>query len=173
MGDTPRLFGTQGGATTGTAALGRAIYKSGAERMIPQTCVVIETKKFPALEGEDDELANERMYGKALCNYLKAELPAVGIGVPSFCNEDWGWWLEVERNGFKMGLCIYSDPGAVADPERYALMPSVREASRWSWSKFRTVDVSRDVLEIINAVVKVFENDEEILAVTRHDDYPF
>ena len=26
---------------------------------------MVETKKFPVLEGEDDELANERMYGKA------------------------------------------------------------------------------------------------------------
>ena len=52
-------------------------------------------------------------------------------------------------------------------------MPSIREASRWSWSKFRRLDVSRDVLEIIDALVKVFKNDREILTVTKHDDYPF
>jgi hypothetical protein len=141
--------------------------------VIPQTCLVIETKKFPVLEGEDGELANERMYGKALCNYLQTELPPVGISAPSFCNEDWGWWLEVERNGFRMGICIYSDPDAVTGPERYALMPSVREANRWSWSKFRKVDVSRDVLAMIDAIEKVFMKDKEILTVTRHNDCPF
>jgi hypothetical protein len=141
--------------------------------MIPRTCLLIETKKFPILEGEDDEIVNDRMYGKALCRYLETELPVVGINVPFFCSEDWGWWLEMEHNGFKMGLCIYSDPDAVRNPERYALMPSIQDAKRWSWSKFRKVDVSNEVLKLIDALERVFQSDEGILAVTRHDDYPF
>ena len=141
--------------------------------MFPQSCLLIETRKFPILKGEDEEITNERMYGKALCNYLQAELPRAGIGVPFFCNEDWGWWLEVERGGFKMGLCIYSDPDATADPERYAVMPSILEEKKWSWSKLGSVDVSKEVRELIDIVERVFKNDKEISAVSRHDDYPF
>jgi len=39
----------------------------GAEPMIPKTCLLIKTKKFPILTGEDEEIVNERMYEKALC----------------------------------------------------------------------------------------------------------
>ena len=141
--------------------------------MIPRTCLLIETKKFPILEGEEDEITNERMFGKALCRYLESELPMVGISVPSFCNEDWGWWLEVQRGAFKMGLCIYSDPGAIQDPERYAVMPSIQRPTKWSWSKLRKVDVSEDVLEVIDIIERVFRNDKDIPVVMRHDDFPF
>jgi hypothetical protein len=141
--------------------------------MIPQTCLLIETKKFPILAGEDEEIVNERMYGKALCQYLESALPRVGIDVPFFCNEDWGWWLEVQHNGLKIGLCIYSDPDATGDPERYALIPSIQKEKKWSWSQFRKVDVSKDVVELIDIVEKVFESDMEIRIVTRHDEYPF
>jgi hypothetical protein len=47
--------------------------------MIPRSCVAIETNKFPILEGEDDEIVNENMYGKALCKYLENNLPKTGI----------------------------------------------------------------------------------------------
>lgn len=141
--------------------------------MIPQTCLLIETKKFPILAGEDDDLVNERMYGKALCKYLESILPGVGINVPFFCSEDWGWWLELEHNGFKMGLCIYSDPDARGDPERYALLPSIEKAKKWSWLQFRKVDVSKDVIDLIAIVERVLTNDKEITAVTRHNEYPF
>ena len=141
--------------------------------MIPQSCLLLETSKFPILPGEDQELTNERMYGKALCQYLKAELPRAGINVPSFCNEDWGWWVDVERGNFKMGLCIYSDPAAAEDPERYALLPSIHQAKKWSWSRLRSIDVSEDVLAIVQTVEQVLKNDKDISVVTRHDDYPF
>lgn len=141
--------------------------------MIPKSCLVIETQKFPVLEGEEEEIVNEGMYGKALCMYLETELPLAGINVPFFCNEDWGWWLETERNGFKMALCIYSDPEANPNPERYALLPSIKNPRRWSWSKFKSIDVSQDVLIVVAEVEKVFKKDNEIREVTRHDDYPF
>ena len=141
--------------------------------MIAQSCLLIESKKFPILPGEDQELTNERMVGKALCQYLQTVLPPAGIKVPTYCNEDWGWWLEVERDSFKMGLCIYSDPAATHHPERYALLPSIHQAKKWSWARFGMVDSSKDVLDLIAIVERVLKSDTEISAVTRHDDYPF
>ena len=141
--------------------------------MIPKSCLLIESKKFPILPGEDAEIINEHMYGKALCQYLQSQLPLAGIHVPGYCNEDWGWWLDVERGTFKMGLCIYSDPDAPANPERYALLPSIHTAQKWSWAKFKKVDVSKDVLDLIDVVERVLKSDQDITAVVRHDDYPF
>ena len=141
--------------------------------MIPQSCLLIESKKFPVLPGEDQEIANERLYGKALCLYLQSELPLAGINVPTFCHEDWSWWLEVKRGSFKMGLCIYSDRAAAKDPERYALLPSIHQEQTWSWAKFRKVDLSKDVLELIAIVERVLKSDKDIPVVTRHDDFLF
>lgn len=150
-----------------------ADFTLGGDKMIPHSCVAIETKKFPILEGEDDEIVNERMYGKALCKYLEHHLPEVGIKVPSFCAEDWGWWLEVEDGDFMMALCIYSDPDAKHDPERYAILPSILNEKKWSWSKFRYIDVSKNVLNVVEKLEKLFRKDAEISVVTRHDDFPF
>ena len=125
------------------------------------------------MPGEDQEVVNERMYGKALCQYLESVLPGAGLKVPSYCAEDWGWWVEVERGAFRMGLCIYSDPDAKNNPERYAIIPSVQQARKWSWSKFRTIDKSTDVLELIAIVERVLKSDKDIPVVTRRDDYPF
>ena len=141
--------------------------------MIPQSCLLVETKKFPIMPGEDQEIVNERMYGKALCQYLESVLPGAGLGVLGYCAEDWGWWLEVKRGAFKMGLCVYSDPEATANPERYAILPSVQQAKKWSWSKFKNIDNSADVLEIVGVLERVLKSDKEIPVVTRHDDYPF
>lgn len=141
--------------------------------MIPQSCLLIEARKFPVLPGEDQEVVNERLYGKALCQYLESVLPPAGVKVPSYCAEDWGWWLDVERGDFRMGLCIYSDPDAEKDPERYAILPSIQQARGWSWSRLRRVDKSTAVLELIAVVERVLKADPEIFAVIRHDDYPF
>ena len=141
--------------------------------MIPKSCLLIETSKFPILAGEKDEIVNENMYGKALCQYLETQLPLAGVKVPFYCNEDWGWWLETELNGFKMAMRIYSDPDANPNPERYALLPSIKDAKKWSWSKLQSVDMSQDVLKVIDAVESIFRRDSDIRIVTRHDDYPF
>ena len=145
----------------------------GCVDMIPKTCVAIKTKKFPILEGEEDELVNEGMYGKALCLYLENKLPLAGIKVPFFCCEDWGWWIEVNDGEFIMGLCIYSDPEAVNSPERFAIIASITKETKWSWSKFKKVDISDKVLKIMDTVESIFRDDNEIESTSRNDDYPF
>ena len=141
--------------------------------MIPGTCLEVRTKKFPILEGEEDEIVNEGMYGKALCQYLERELPKSGLAVPSFTAEDWGWWIEVKRNDFVLGLQIYTDIEERKDPETYAIMSSVTEGKKWSWKKFRKIDVSDDVTEIMSTVQRVLSEDPEIELVKRHDEFPF
>jgi hypothetical protein len=141
--------------------------------MIPNTCIKINTKKFPILDGEDEEIINENMYGKALCLYLEKRLPESGLEVPSYCSEDWGWWLEVKYGEFDMGLCIYSDPESEGDPTSYAIMPSIQSEKKWSWSKFRKIDVSVKVHEIIDKLEGVLKRDSEITNVSRHDTFPF
>ena len=140
--------------------------------MIPRSCVAIETTRFPALPGEDEELVNERMYGKALCLYLQQHLPRCGITVPFFCAEDWGWWLEVEAGEFKTGLCVYADPDFELQPERYAIL-SAEEGTRWSWSRFWFVDISAEVVRIMDALEQLLREDPDIRSVTRHANYPF
>jgi len=141
--------------------------------MISGTCIEIHTNKFPILEGEDDEIVNEGMYGKALCVYLQKELPKVGLEVPFFTSEDWGWWVEVKDNDFLLGLQIYSDSKSDENPEKYAIMSSISESKKWSWRKFKKIEVSEQVTKIMNQLDTVFSNDTEIEFVKRHDDFPF
>ena len=141
--------------------------------MIANSCIKIETTKFPILEGEQEEIVNENMYGKALCKYLEIELPKEKIQVPFYCNEDWGWWLEVKSNNFSMALCIYSDPDAIDNPESYAILPSEHNAKKWYWSKFKSLDISKDVLAIMGTVTNIFKKDKEILKVSLHNDFPY
>ncbi len=113
------------------------------------------------------------MYGKALCLYLENELPKIGIEVPFYCNEDWGWWLEVLDGDFKMALCIYCETDDDDDPFKYTLMPSIVKSRVWSWSKFRKIDVSSQVLKIMHKLQCLFEKDTEVISVEKHNDYRF
>lgn len=141
--------------------------------MIPKTCISIETEKFPVLEGEEDELINEGMYGKALCEYLEKQLPLAGVEVPFFVCEDWGWWVEVKDKDFTMGLCIYSDPDVVPTPKQYAVISSITNEKKFVWKKFKKINVSTNVLKILDIVEKTFKNDPAIRNVARHNEYPW
>jgi len=142
--------------------------------MISGTRISIESKKFPILDGEKEELINENMYGKALCQYLEQKLPKFSIEVPSFFCEDWGWWIDVISKDFKMGLCIYSHPDDKNNPERYAILSSITNEKKWVWSKLKRVDVSEDVKKIMDCIENIFKNDPDINKVERrNEDFPF
>ena len=148
---------------------------------IPKICIEIDTNKFPILDGEEEELVNDGTYGKSLCLYLERTLPQVDINVPFYCCEDWGWWVEIDHENFNMGLCIYSDPHYSdpslwfkgKNPEKYVIISSIENDKRWSWSKFKKIDVTIKVQKVMDALYRVFKEDREIVKVTQLDDYPF
>ncbi|WP_254947947.1 hypothetical protein [Cyanobium sp. N.Huapi 1H5] len=79
----------------------------------------------------------------------------------------------MELNGFQIAHCVYSDPDADPHPERYALIPSIQAPRQWSLSRFRWIDQSQEVKQILEALEKIFTSDDDIPSVNRHDDHPF
>jgi hypothetical protein len=141
--------------------------------MISGSCIQITTKKFQKLDGEDSELINAGMYGKALCKYLEDKLKAIGYNIPFYCNEDWGWWIEIKGYEIKIGLLIYCNLDENEIISDYAIMPSVDKERVWSWRRFRWVNTLPTVNKIITDLKSIFKNDSDIEAVISHDGYPF
>lgn len=141
--------------------------------MIPGTYIKLETDKFPVLPEEDTEVVNEGMYGKALCLYLQNELPSFGIDVEFFCVEDWGWWISVVENDFKMGLTVYSHNIVGASPKAYVIASSIDTNKKWYWRRFKSIDVTDNVTSIMEKVENALGFDPEIWSVERHDSFPF
>lgn len=139
---------------------------------IAGTWIKIETKKFPILAGEENEVVNEGMYGKALCQYLESTLPQFGLTVNFYCAEDWGWWVDITELNLNMGLLIYAHTVVGADPESYAIGSSITKPTKWSWKKFRKIDVSAQVTSMMNKLQNALEYDEDIYEVERYDEFP-
>ena len=69
----------------------------------------IRSPKFPILPGENEELVNEGMYGKAAAEYLQLKLRERGYEVPFVCCEDWGWWVELKNAPFECAVDLEKD----------------------------------------------------------------
>lgn len=140
---------------------------------IPGSCIVLETDKFPVLPGEDSEVVNEGMYGKALCIYLQNELPKFGVTVELYCAEDWGWYLGVIDNDFKMGLGIFSINPVGFGPQIYAIQSLVLARKKWYWRQFRSVDVTDSVIAIFDKLENALNFDSDIWTVKRQDGFTY
>lgn len=68
-----------------------------------QTHVEFRSDKFPAYEGEEDQVNPDR-WGKRLAEFLCEKLFAEGFRTEKPLAEDWGWRVNVVNQGF--GLWI-------------------------------------------------------------------
>src|ERR1041385_7206115 len=93
----------------------------------------IRSPKFPVLPGEDEELVNEGMYGKALAEYLQTKLKQRGYDAPFIACEDWGWWIELKTAPFVFGVCIYCGPVIAGKPLDLFCTDGTTAPRQWSW----------------------------------------
>lgn len=132
----------------------------------------IRSAKFPVLPGEEDELVNEGMYGKALSIYLQKHLPSKGYPEPSYCCEDWGWWVGVKRGNLSTGICIYSfNQGK--DTQEYCVCLQDAPGRRWSWTKFRKIDFTDGIMALDTDLRAIFADDPEIEILGFPEDIPW
>lgn len=117
--------------------------------------------KFPILEGEDEEIGNPGMYGRALSTYIQEGLQKKGYESPFLCAEDWGWWIEIKGAPFKVGVCVYSGPGKDGVPE-YGVLVGIKSARSWSWSSFKMVETKEWEDRVFGDLLALFESDPHI-----------
>jgi hypothetical protein len=133
--------------------------------------IQIKSSKFPILPGEKEELVNDGTYGKALAQYLQAQLAHLGYATPFVCCEDWGWWVELTGTPFAFGVCIYSGVEEEG-PVDFVCTSGVTENRKWSWKKFRFVETSPWVKKLNGDMLAIFRNDPDVEIVGTFEEFP-
>jgi hypothetical protein len=132
----------------------------------------IRSSKFPILPGEEKELVNEGMYGKALAEYLLAKLRARGYAAPFLCCEDWGWWIHLKTAPFTFGVCIYCGPVGDGPLDLYCT-DGAGGGKQWSWRRFRRIDTTPWVEKLHADLISIFRSDPDIELLSTTLDGPF
>jgi hypothetical protein len=139
---------------------------------MPGKFIHIRSSKFPILSGEDDEIVNEGMYGKALAEYLQVQLGAKSYEVPFHSAEDWGWWVELAGEPFKFGVCIHS-AAPYGKGDEFVCTEGSLKPRHWRWSKFRFVDKTDAAEKLERELIEIFESDNDIRIIGITDEFPF
>lgn len=121
----------------------------------------VQSPKFAILPGESEELVNEGLYGKALAEYLIENLRRRGYSAPSYCCEDWGWWVELAGFPFTFGVCIYGTELEDGRLDLYVTDGAVG-ARQWSWRRFRFISTTEAVEKLHADLIAIFTADPDI-----------
>ena len=122
-----------------------------------RTHFTFKTSAFPPIPGEEEELVNDWMYGKALSLHLKEQLEAHGYTIKMQCAEDWGWYTEIENPRFRLSIgCGTHDWESrefvcFVDPSK----PTVRKL-------FKKVSTVETVEKLVYALQEILGGDDRI-----------
>ena len=131
----------------------------------------LRSSKFPILPGEQEELVNDGMYGKALAVYLQEALSKRDYDAPFVCCEDWGWWVELKSAPFTFGVCVYSDPSN-DHPTEFVCTDGATATRKWSWKEFRYIDTAPWVEKLQADLLNIFTSDDEVEILAVCEDFP-
>lgn len=109
-----------------------------------------------AIDPEEDQETNPRIYGKALAFWLKEKLIASGRDVVDVIPEDWGWCVLCSRKPIMLWIgCGNVHDGDLADEDD----PPSAEAMTW------TCFVEAEV-PVIKKLFKKIDPGEQVAALT-------
>lgn len=121
-----------------------------------KTQVEFRSSKFPPCEGEDEQI-NPGLLGRRLAEYFVAKLSENGIETEGMIAEDWGWYVPVRNDGFRLALCCghqYGDDDqflCFTDPDT----PIVKKF-------FRKIDATPQLTRLTEALRQILASDPEI-----------
>jgi len=121
-----------------------------------KTQVEFRSSQFPPYEGEEEEI-NPGLWGKRLTEYLARKLAEQGIETEAMAVEDWGCYLPIQNDGFRLALCCGHQDG---DDDQFLVFtePSTPRVKKW----FRTLDATPQLTRLLNALRMILEADPEI-----------
>ena len=121
-----------------------------------KTQVEFRSPKFPPYEGEEEEI-NPGLWGKRLTEYLATELAEHGIETEEMAIEDWGCYLPIRNDGFRLALCCGHHNG---DNDQFMVFtdPSTPKVKKL----FRSIDATPQLTRLLDALRNVLNADPEI-----------
>jgi hypothetical protein len=121
-----------------------------------KTHVQFRSNKFPPYEGEEEQI-NPGLWGKRLAEYLTEKLKGLGFEPEPIISEDWGWYLPIKNEAFRLAICCGHQNGdddeflCFIDPNK----PKIRKL-------FRKIDTTQQVVRLSDALQKILYSDPEI-----------
>jgi hypothetical protein len=121
-----------------------------------KTQVEFRSSKFPPYEGEEKEI-NPGLWGKRLTEYLAVKLAEKGIETEEMAVEDWGCFLPVRNDGFRLALCCGHQNG---DDDQFLVFtdPATPKVKKL----FRTIDATPQLTRVLDALRLILESDSEV-----------
>ena len=121
-----------------------------------KTQVQFRSAKFPPYEGEQEQI-NPGLWGKRLAEYLVQKLAERGITTQEMVAEDWGWYVPVENEGFRLAVCCGHQDG---DDDEFLVFtdPSTPVVKKL----FRKVNATAQLSRLTDALQQVLSSDPEI-----------
>jgi len=121
-----------------------------------KTQVTFRSMNFPPYDGEEDEI-NSGLWGKRLAEYLVDKLKPDGIETEEIIAEDWGWYIPIKSEGFRLAICCGHQNGdddeflCFTDPAT----PIIRKL-------FKKIDATNELKRIVDAMEKILSSDSGI-----------
>lgn len=124
-----------------------------------KTVVTFRSAKFPPYEGEEEQI-NPGLWGKRLAEYLVARLAEQGIETEPLVAEDWGWYVPVKNEGFRLALCCGHQDGE-ADEFLCFTEPSHPVVKKF----FKKIDATPQLTRLTTALQQILARDPDIREV--------
>ena len=124
-----------------------------------KTQVTFRSKKFPPYDGEEEQI-NPGLWGKRLAEYLVDKLKPHGIETEEIIAEDWGWYIPIKNEGFRLAICCGHQNGdddeflCFTDPAT----PIIRKL-------FKRINATHELTRVVAAMEKILSSDPEITNV--------
>ena len=124
-----------------------------------KTVVTFRSAKFPPYEGEEEQI-NPGLWGKRLAEYLVARLAEQGIETEPLVAEDWGWYVPLKNEGFRLALCCGHQDG---DDDEFLCFT---EPSRPVVKKFfKQIDATPQLSRVTTVLQQIQARDPDIREV--------
>ena len=124
-----------------------------------KTQVEFRSAKFPPYEGEEERV-NPGLWGKRLAEYLVQRLAEWGIKTGEMIAEDWGWYVPVENEGFRLALCCGHQDG---DDDEFLVFtdPSAPIIKKL----FKKIDATAELTRLTEVLREILSSEAEITDV--------
>lgn len=121
-----------------------------------KTQVAFRSQNFPPYDGEEEQI-NPGLWGKRLAEYLVERLKPHGIEAEEIIAEDWGWYIPIKNEAFRLAICCGHQDGdddeflCFTDPAT----PIIRKL-------FKKIDATPELTRVVTAMNSVLSSDPGI-----------